>query len=139
MYSREYATITKRAISFTIDDLLVSFLFIIIYYNNIVELNSQESMVSFILENSWVLLLLKVIYHTFFIAYSGATIGKYFMKIRAINEESGENLSWSSALIRALVRVLGESLFYFTFLFAFIDKRRQTLHDKIAKCVVIDA
>lgn len=138
MQELKYATITKRAISFTIDDFLVSFLFIAIFYDNIVSLTTQDDMISFIIQNSWVLILLKVIYHTFFIAYSGATVGKYIVKIKVIDEESGYKLSWSKAVLRALIREIGESFLYFTFLFAFFDKKRQTLHDKVVKCVVID-
>lgn len=134
----EYASIGKRAIAFFIDDIIVSFLYIIIFYDQIIKLKSQDEMVAFIVEYSWVLLLLKVIYHSFFIAYNGATIGKYFAKIKAIDEDSGKNLTWSRSILRAIVREIGESFFYFTFWFAFVDSKRQTLHDKISKCVVIN-
>ena len=93
---------------------------------------------AFIKANVLVLLLLKIIYHTFFIALNGMTIGKYFMKIKAIDEHSEKELSWVMAFLRSFIRVIGEALFYFTFLFAFFDPKKQTLHDKISKCVVID-
>lgn len=134
----EYASIGRRMVSFVIDDLLVSFLFIAIFYGQIVSLGTQEAMIFFVAQNSWVLLLLKMFYHTFFIAYSGATVGKYFAKIVAIDETSGEKLSWSMAALRAIVRVIGESLFYITFLFAFFSPKRQTLHDKLTNCVVVN-
>jgi len=138
MQKIKYATITKRALSFIIDDILVSFLFIVIFYGNIHILTSQEEMVNFVIQNSWVLILLKVIYHTFFIAYSGATVGKYVVKIKAIDEDTKEKLSWSKSFTRALVRTLGESFLYLTFLFAFFNNKNQTLHDMVVKCVVID-
>jgi uncharacterized RDD family membrane protein YckC len=94
-------------------------------------------MVNFIVQNSWILLMLKLIYHTFFIWYNGMTVGKYIAKIKAVDESTGALLPLGRALFRALVRVLGESFFYFTFLFAIFDKRVQTLHDKVAKCVVV--
>ncbi len=138
MQKIKYATITKRALSFIIDDILVSFLFIVIFYGNIHILTSQEEMINFVIQNSWVLILLKVIYHTFFIAYSGATVGKYVVKIKAIDEDTKEKLSWSKSFTRALVRTLGESFLYLTFLFAFFNNKNQTLHDMVVKCVVID-
>jgi len=138
MQEYSYASIAKRAISFTIDDILVSFLFIGIFYDNIVKLTTPEMMLAFIQANVWVLMLLKVIYHTFFIAFNGMTVGKYIMRIKAVDENSGKELSWAMAFLRAVVRIVGETLFYFTFLFALFDSKRQTLHDKISKCVVID-
>lgn len=134
----KYASIGKRAVSFTIDDILVSLLFIAIFYNQIISLKTQELMINFIIENSGILLMLRVIYHTFFIGYNGATLGKYIVKIRAVDEQTGNLLPWSRAFLRAIVRTIGESLLYFTFIFAFFDKRVQTLHDKISKCVVVE-
>jgi len=138
MQNMQYASIAKRVISFTVDDLLVSFLFIAIYYNQIVSLSSPEIMVAFVQQNAWVLLVLKIIYHTFFIGLNGATVGKYLVKIRAVDEQSGYTISWGRAFIRAVVRTIGEMLFYVTFLFAFFTPKKQTLHDKIVNCVVID-
>lgn len=134
----KYASIGRRVISFIVDDLVVSFLFIAIYFNQITLLKTQEVMAYFIATNIWVLITLKILYHAFFIAYSGATVGKYLTKIIAIDDTSGKKLKWSMAFLRALVRVVGESLFYSTFLFAFFNKKRQTLHDKLTNCVVID-
>jgi len=132
-----YASLGRRSISFIIDDIVVSLLFVVIFYDQISSLTSQELMVNFIVANSWVLLMLKLIYHTFFIGYNGMTVGKYVVKIKAVDENNGTILPWSRAFLRALVRVIGESFFYFTFIFAIFDKRVQTLHDKVAKCVVV--
>ena len=134
----KYASIAKRAIAFTIDDIVVSILFTIIFYEQIVSLTTPQMMLTFIEQYFGVLLLLKVLYHTFLISYSGATLGKYIVKIKAVDEESGNLLSWKMALLRAIVREIGEVFFYFTFIFAFFDKKNQTLHDKVSKCVVID-
>jgi len=135
-----YASIPKRAISFTIDDIVVSLLFTIIFYGQITSFADAESMIAFIQQNVWILFLLKIIYHTFFIALNGATVGKYAVKIKAVNEEDNKKLlSWQMAFLRALVRTIGEMLFYFTFFFAFFSDKNQTLHDKISKCVVINA
>ena len=133
-----YSSIVKRAVSFTIDDILVSFLYIAIFYNQITALTTPELMVAFVQQNAWVLFVLKIAYHTFFIGLNGATVGKYIVKIRAVDENSGNTISWGRAFIRAVVRTIGEMLFYITFIFAFFNPKRQTLHDKIVNCVVID-
>ncbi len=137
MQRYNYASLGRRSASFVIDDFVVSFLFIAIFYDQIASLNSKELMVNFIVQNSWVLLLLKLTYHTFFIGYNGMTVGKYIVKIKAIDETTGGKLSWNKAFIRAFVRTVGESIFYFTFIFAIFDKKVQTLHDKVVKCVVV--
>jgi len=134
----KYASITKRSISFLIDDIVVSILFTIIFYEQINSLTTPQMMLTFIEQYFGVLLLLKVLYHTFLISYSGATLGKYIVKIKAVDENSGKLLNWKMALLRAIVREIGEVFFYFTFIFAFFDKKNQTLHDKVSKCVVID-
>ena len=139
MQNMKYASIIKRAISFTIDDFLVSFLFIAIFYKQITTLTTPELMVAFIQQNAWVLMVLKIVYHTFFIGLNGATVGKYIVKIKAVDENSGQIIGWGRAFIRAVVRTIGEMLFYITFLFAFFSPKKQTLHDKIVNCVVIDA
>jgi len=138
MKNYSYASIAKRVISFTIDDISTSFLFIAIFYDNITQLTTPEIMFVFMQENIWVLMLLKVIYHTFFIGFSGMTPGKYIVKIRAVDESSKKELSWAMAFLRAVVRIVGETLFYTTFLFALFESKKQTLHDKISKCIVIN-
>ncbi len=122
----------------TIDDIIVSFLFIIIYFDQIRSLTTAEAMIYFLSSSLWVILLLKVLYHGFLIGNNGATLGKYLMKIRALDETTFEVIGYKRAFIRAFVREIGESFFYFTFFYAFFNKKNQTLHDKIVNCVVID-
>ena len=139
MENIKFASITKRGIAFFIDDLITSLLFIIIFYDQIITLTTPESMSVFVMQYSWVVFVLKIMYHTFFIGLNGATVGKYIVKIKAVDESNPtQTISWSRAFIRAVVREIGEMLFYITFIFAFGSPKNQTLHDKISKCVVID-
>ena len=137
--NKNLATISRRAVAFVIDDFIASIFFIVIFYEQITSFADVLSMMTFIQQNVWVLMSIKVIYHTFFVATNGATLGKYIVKIKVVNEESGELLSWGMALVRALVRTAGEMLLYFTFVFAFGNPKRQTLQDKLAKSVVVNA
>ncbi len=139
MENIKYASITKRGIAFFIDDIITSLLFIVIFYDQITKLTTPEAMSAFVVEYSWVVFVLKILYHTFFIGLNGATIGKYIVKIRAVDENNPfQTISWPMAFIRAVIREIGEMLFYITFIFAFASPKNQTLHDKISKCVVID-
>jgi uncharacterized RDD family membrane protein YckC len=79
-----------------------------------------------------------VLYHTVLIWQSGMTVGKYVVRIKAVDMHSGEKLSFFQAFWRASVRILSEAFFYVGFLFAFFSPLHQTLHDKLSNCVVID-
>jgi len=133
------APLSKRILSFVVDDVVVSLLFVVIFYEQIAALGSPEALQFFLQKNLWVLLVLKVIYHTFFTAYNGMTFGKYLARIRAVSQESGEVLSYPRALLRSAVRILDEMFFYLGFLPAFLTPMRQTLHDRISGCVVVHA
>ena len=64
--------------------------------------------------------------------------GKYIMKIKAVDMNSGMRLSFAQAFWRASVRLISEMFFYVGFLFAFFSPLHQTLHDKLSNCVVIN-
>jgi len=142
------ASMKKRMLSFVIDDIVVSLFFLIIFYDQLMSLLasdtavdqvSMEMMNSFIAENIMIVLGIKLLYHTILIWQNGMTIGKYVAKIRTISLNSGERPSFQQAFLRASVRLLSESIFYIGFLMAFFLPMRQTLHDKLSNCVVIDA
>jgi len=133
------APIGKRVLSFIIDDVTVSLLFVIIFLDRIQALATAQEVQFFLQANVWVLILLKVLYHTFFIGYNGMTLGKYFARIRAVDIDSGELIGYPRAFLRATVRIVDEMFFYLGFLPAFFLPSRQTIHDRVSRCVVVDA
>ncbi len=82
--------------------------------------------------------LLKIIYQTFFVWQYGATPGKMFLKIQIIDRNIFEKPSFISALNRAVVRIFSEMFFYLGFIWAFLNPLKETWHDKLAKTLVID-
>ena len=66
------------------------------------------------------------------------TVGKMLLKIRVVEIESATTPSLSVAFIRAMLRVVSETIFYIGYLMAYFNPLAQTLHDKIAKTVVVD-
>jgi len=138
---------SKRIWSFVIDDMVVNFFLMIIFSSQITALMSGVTEVNeasivmvnqFILDNIIIVFAIKVLYHTLLIWQSGMTLGKYIMKIKAVDMFTGERLSFLQALWRASVRLISEIFFYIGFLFAFFTPLHQTLHDKLSNCVVID-
>jgi len=130
---------SKRIWSYAIDDLVISVLFVAIFFDQLAQLTTPESATLFVKTNYWVLALLKVIYHTLFTWQNGKTLGKQIMKIQSVRIEDGALLSLPLAFVRAVVRILDEAFFYIGFLPAFFSSTRQTLHDRIARSVVINA
>jgi len=137
----------KRITAFVIDDLVINFFLMSIFssqltslMSGITEVNEEAIMMinQFIMENLSIVLAVKVLYHTVLIWQSGMTLGKYIVRIKAVDMHSGERLSFVQAFWRASVRLVSEMLFYIGFMFAFFSPLHQTLHDKLSNSVVID-
>ena len=144
----EIASNQRRITAFMIDDLVISLFFFIIFYNQfsavfsnitVMDEAALQSINAFIAQNVLVVFLIKVIYHTVFVWQNGMTLGKYVMKIKVIDLETGQNPNLQKALLRASFRIASEVLFYMGFVMAFFMPMRQTLHDKLSGCVVVDA
>jgi len=133
------ASTQKRMGAFVIDDIVISFLIFAIFYNQIMTLTTPEAIMLFMEQVFISITLLKIAYHTFLVWNNGMTVGKYIMKIRVVSEEDGTNLNFVRSLLRAVVRIFSEVIFYIGFILAFFSPKVQTLHDKIVGAIVIDA
>lgn len=138
----------RRISAFVLDDVIISMFFMIIFYDqistlfaNVTELDetSLEQMNMFIAENILIVFAIKVLYHTILIWQNGMTIGKYIVKIKVIDLDSEQRPSFQQAFLRASIRLISEALFYIGFIMAFFTPLKQTLHDKLSNCVVVDA
>ena len=135
----ELASVKKRAVATLIDEVLLSFLLIVILWDSFQSAQTMEDMI--MLTNAFVLefMAMKVAYQTFFIVQYGATVGKIAMKIQVIELSSMSTPTIVAALNRAIFRVVSEMIFYLGFIWGMMDPARQTWHDKTARTVVIDA
>ncbi len=139
----QLASMRSRAFAFLIDDLIVTLLVMFVYWDNIVSLavnDNQEEMINF-MQGAIVapLMALKVVYHTFFIWYSGQTIGKKIAKIRVIDANYWGRTNFLQALFRSFGRVVSEMFFYIGFLIGFFNDGRKTFHDFTGKTLVVNA
>jgi len=146
--SPEIASSQRRITAFMIDDIVISLFFIIIFYDQfsmvfsnitVVDEAALQSINAFIAQNVLVVFLIKLIYHTLFVWQNGMTLGKYVMKIKVIDLQTGHTPDFQKALLRGSVRIASEVLFYIGFIMAFFMPMKQTLHDKLSGCVVVDA
>jgi len=139
-YPNATLTPAKRRIgAFIIDDFVVGFLLIAIFWSQLEGLKDIESLNAFVNANFYTIVGVKVIYHTLFVWQGGKTLGKYLTRMQVVTLENGTIPTFDKALMRALVRVVSETLFYLGFVLAFFLPTVQTLHDKLSGCVVIDA
>lgn len=133
------ASISKRSLAFFIDEMLLSFLLIIALWDSF---NSAQNMNELInVTNSFIFeyMFLKIVYQAFFTMQYGATLGKLLVKIRVIELTTLSHPSVISSLNRAIFRVVSEMFFYLGFLWGMLQPSRQTLHDKTARTLVINA
>ncbi len=133
------ATINKRAIAAFIDELLISFIFFIVISDKISALKSPDEIVAYTQSLMVYVLIIKILYQAIFVAMYGATLGKLAMKIKVIDQEYFAIPSPKSAIIRSVMRVVSEILFYFGFIVALFSPLKITWEDKFAKTLVVDA
>ena len=136
----ELATQGSRMKAFIIDDLLITFVTIFMLWGPIKNVNGDmESVIAIMNQALFQILALKFIYQTFFTWYYGATPGKIIAKIKIIDFNHFGRISFTTALIRSFTRLISESIFYIGFIIAYYTDSRQTLHDKTAKTLVVNA
>ncbi len=78
-------------------------------------------------------------YHTFFVWYFGASLGKIFAKIRVANskDEKFGKVSLMQSFVRAFFRLFSDIFFYVGFISIFTNEVRLGLHDKLSRSVVV--
>jgi len=133
------ASFPKRFIAYFIDEILVSILFVVIYLNSIEASKNVEETINMINGLFVYIIILKVIYQTFFVWMYGATLGKILMKIRVVFISDLENPPFVYALNRAIARIVSESVFYLGFVWAFMNPKRESWHDKAGRTLVVNA
>ena len=136
----QLASMRSRAFAFVIDDLLVTAIIMIIFWESIAALSSDMEAMMFLMKTDLVmpLIALKVIYHTFFVWYYGATVGKIIAKIRVIDVNSWGKVSLFSSFLRSIGRIFSEMFFYAGFLIGFFNEGRKIFHDITGKTLVVN-
>jgi uncharacterized RDD family membrane protein YckC len=137
----QLASLRSRAMAFVIDDLIVTVIILVIFWENIVAASNDMNMMMQLVKVGLVmpLISLKVIYHTFFVWYYGATIGKLVAKIRIIDANHWGRVSIFSSFLRAIGRIISEMFFYVGFAIGFFNEGRKTFHDITGRTLVVNA
>lgn len=80
--------------------------------------------------------LLLITYYVFFWTWGGQTPGKQIMGLKVVRAD-GSLLPWPWALLRLVGYLVGLLTLFAGYLVAAFDRRRQGLHDKMARSYVI--
>ena len=132
------ASIYKRAISMAIDDLLISFLIVIAFYNSFMSAKTYEEMLIITDELFIYILIAYTLYHWIFVAIYGKTIGKMITKTKVIDIETLDKPNFLRSFIRSLFRNVDEMFFYLGMFYAVVDPLNRAIHDILGKSVVVE-
>lgn len=137
----QLASMRNRAFAYVIDDVIVSLIILFAYWDVVVGASSDSEALLTILATTLAtpIMLLKVSYHTFFVWYFGATIGKMVTKIRVIDVNHWGRVNIFQAFLRSVGRFFSEIFFYVGFLIGFFNDGRRTFHDYTGKTLVVNA
>lgn len=137
----QLASMRSRAVAFVIDDLLVTVIIMIIFWDNIMAVSENMDAMMYLMKAELVvpLIFLKFIYQTFFTWYYGASVGKIVAKVRVIDANSWQKVSFFSAMLRSAGRIFSEMFFYIGFLIGFFNDGRKTFHDITGRTLVVNA
>ncbi len=69
--------------------------------------------------------------------YLGGSLGQVLFGVRIVDDKTGDPMTMKQMIVRFGSCILTVATFMTGFLWSFIDKKRQSLHDKIAKTVLI--
>ncbi|SFV65657.1 hypothetical protein MNB_SV-12-221 [hydrothermal vent metagenome] len=136
----QIATKGKRSVAFLIDSFVITLFLIAIYTKQwIVAVNSEDFTIFFTNDKFLVISLLGFIYHALFVWQNGMTLGKMLMKIRVIEIDTASTPSLTTALLRSGFRIISDNSIMLGYIWAFFSPICQSLHDRMAKTVVVDA
>lgn len=137
----QLASMRSRALGYVIDDFLITIIIMMIFWEDIISVSQDMDALMYLLkaELAFPLIVLKVIYQTFFVWYYGATIGKIVVKIRVIDANKWGRVSIISSFLRAVGRIFSEMFFYIGFLIGFFNNGRKTFHDITGRTLVVNA
>ena len=78
------------------------------------------------------------LYYGYFYNKRGATPGKMLFKIKVLNHETGENLTWTMAFVREVIgKFISAIILGIGFFMAIFREDKRALHDMIASSHVI--
>lgn len=132
-----------RSLAWFIDVFLLSLIFTLIHIDTLSQMSDAQGNVDyttlrdFVIAYMWQVWILKISYDTIFVWFYGGSIGKILCKIRVVSVDLLDKPNFIFSLLRACGKYIGESSLFITYVFGFGDILFRTLHDRLAKTLVI--
>ncbi|HPR42519.1 MAG TPA: RDD family protein [Candidatus Methanofastidiosa archaeon] len=143
----DIGSIAVRAVAFLIDQILIGIVVAVLLFlgvGSIIGINilsgghmsslSARGTISF----SGLMMVLWILYFTYFEGSSGQTIGKKLMNLKVIKTD-GREMDYLSALVRNVLRIVDSlpTLYILGILLILVTKERQRLGDMVAGTIVV--
>ena len=80
---------------------------------------------------------LEIVYNFIFWYFYGATLGQILLRIKVVNVRNFDKPTLHFCMFRAVMKYAFGTAFLFGFVFAFADRFRRTLYDRMSKTIVI--
>lgn len=135
----QLAPMKARVKAFVIDDILITVLIIFVFWEIFNNSVSPEELILQMNSLVYQVIFIKFLYHTFFVWYYGATLGKIFAKIKVIDNNTLNKVSLLNAAFRSSARVISEMFFYIGFFVGFFNDGKRTFHDILGRTIVVSA
>ncbi len=79
----------------------------------------------------------EILYQTFCVMTFSKTLGKKLFRLRVVDVESGEKPLFVASLVRAVVRIVSQNVFYLGCLWALFSPSRRAWHDFASRTIVV--
>ncbi|TKB98744.1 RDD family protein [Pedobacter cryophilus] len=131
-----FAGFDLRMLASVLDWFIIAGIIAVLDLITILILDQREQTIFILLANIIIIPVSKFVYQVYLENAQQATLGKKMLNIRVTNLQ-GLKPTFNQILIRNLSKIISTGLFFFGYLYSFLNKKQQCLHDIIADTLVI--
>lgn len=132
------ASFTKRVLAFLIDDMVISLIVFIIFYDSFIGAKDVFETTQIIGNFYLGLILLHFSYQSIFTYLYGASLGKILCKIIILDEKLLDKPNLLQSCTRSAMRQVSAMAFMLGFTWALSNDLRKTWEDYLARTIVVD-
>lgn len=132
------ASFSKRVIAYLIDNLILSFIVFVIFYDRLILMNDLLEIADFLKNFTMGFFFIHLVYHTLFTFMYGASLGKMACKIMILNEELLDKPNFVQSLVRSIFREFSSMALMLGFAWALGNDLCKTWHDYVVRTIVVD-
>lgn len=132
------APIGKRVLAYLIDEILVALLSFLVFMITIKTSSFYNTnYLDLLILILFIWLVVRGCYYFIFGLLCGSSVGKILTRIRIIMVDTLDRPDFFSSLIRVFAKELGTFFLFSTYFFVFDNVFIRTLHDRIARTIVV--